>query len=203
MATKSRLATISDSFLFNKITKKITEKKGGEKTKKTVLISALLAIAILAVALSSNVQAVNATNGKDKEKPLPFKAYNEGVLQSIPAPPPFHLGFSGTGLASHMGLISLTGDEIETFDKLPPTLATRVFFTGTVTWTSSNGDIVYVKYQGSAPIGAGFTGSFQITGGTGRFAGATGDGQTWGTVEFNLLTQTGTYTQWFVGTISY
>jgi hypothetical protein len=170
--------------------------------KKMVFTIVLPLLLLLAASLASNVQASNTTNGEGKEKPLPLAAYTTGTIEGLPPPPPFHLGFSGSGIASHMGCISLTGDELETFDK-PPPLTTQVTFIGTVTWTHKGGDSVIVKYQGTAKIGEGFQGTFQIIGGTGRFEDADGNGQTWGTVEFDPVTKTGTFTQWFVGTISY
>jgi hypothetical protein len=179
-------------------------KKMNRKMVLAILLSLLL---LLTVSLASNVQACNTKNGKDKEKLLPLCAYTAGTFQGLPPPPLFHLGFSGSGVASHIGRISLAGDEFETFDKLPPQSATQVSFTGTVTWTGKYGDTVIVKYQATAKVGEGFQGTFQIAGGTGRFADAKGNGQTWGTVEFNPQTTpgpiTGTFKQWFVGTISY
>lgn len=170
--------------------------------RKKLVLGLFLVLSIFAVSLIANVQACGTTNGKDKARSLPLVAYNIGTVERLPPPPPFHLELLGSGVASHMGRISLAGDELDTFDK-PPPLATQVSFTGTVSWTDKRGDTVTITYQGTAKLGEGFQGTFKISGGTGRFEGVTGGGKTWGTAEVNPATHTGTFTQWFVGAISY
>jgi hypothetical protein len=78
-------------------------------------------------------------------------------------------------------------------------------FKGEFTMVAANGDKVTGNYGGSfVPIGAGPTyrlsdGTFEITGGTGRFAQATGSGELQGKQD----TTTGAGTLKADGTISY
>ena len=58
--------------------------------------------------------------------------------------------------------------------------------TGTMVFTAANGDQLFGTYEGlGTPDGpaVSFQGTFQITGGTGRFEGVTGAGTYWGTAE--------------------
>ena len=58
--------------------------------------------------------------------------------------------------------------------------------TGTMVFTAANGDQLFGTYEGLGTPADGpvsFQGTFQITGGTGSFEGATGAGTYWGTAE--------------------
>lgn len=75
----------------------------------------------------------------------------------------------GTGTASHLGRFTTVG-------VITLNLATASG-TGTVTYTAANGDMLSGTATGQAVVGGGFatvTETVTITGGTGRFAGATG-----------------------------
>jgi hypothetical protein len=175
-------------------------KRREEKMRKKLILGALLTIAIVTVSLTTSVQACNTP--KDRVKYLPFIAYTSGTIQGVPPPPLFHIKGLGTGIVNRMGQVSLVADEFETFDN-PPPQATTVSFTGTATLTNKCGESLTIAYQGSGKIGESFHGTYQINGGTGRFKDATGYGLIWGKAEVNPSTQTGTFTQWFVGNISF
>jgi hypothetical protein len=77
----------------------------------------------------------------------------------------------GTGTATHLGKYTLEGD----FTVNTSTLAGA----GTLTFTAANGDVLTATVVAQATPTPGFTGATvvetaTITGGTGRFAGATG-----------------------------
>jgi hypothetical protein len=100
----------------------------------------------------------------------------------------------GNGTASHLGKFDALGhDDLSAFP----------FITSTETFTAANGDELYITQQGMAQdIGNGMlSGELDatITGGTGRFAGATGSYQLH--VLVNAIQGTGNAT--FDGTISY
>jgi hypothetical protein len=74
---------------------------------------------------------------------------------------------AGTGHDTHMGLVTCTSDHC--FQ-----LLTGTFSDARVVITASNGDRVYATYDGVMTGETTFADSVSITGGTGRFAGATG-----------------------------
>jgi len=81
--------------------------------------------------------------------------------------------FQGGGPVTHMGNTTQKGTLF-----LQPTIAPLVFRgSGTVTITAANGDDLILKYEGLlfAATGEG-RGTFTLSGGTGRFANATGQG---------------------------
>ncbi len=98
---------------------------------------------------------------------LPFKgAFSAEETVDKPPLPPLH-NLSGGGNATHLGLFTITSR----FNVTPPSA------TGTATWTASNGDQLSTSTAGivviAVPEGA-ITETHTITGGTGRFAGASG-----------------------------
>jgi hypothetical protein len=94
---------------------------------------------------------------------------------SFSSPPPVaHLTLSGSGSASHLGKATcFSGNEVVDFTQQPlPTL------TGTLELTGANGDKLIGEMDGLAIPGPDgsitFFGTLTFTGGTGRFARATG-----------------------------
>jgi hypothetical protein len=140
------------------------------------------AVVLTLVIMAISVQAGPAAAG-DK---LPFKGKFEGALtERIPlTPPTFHDRFDMTGTATHLGNFDLVEEVVVDFGTVPPTGA------GTSTFVAANGDTLVADAIGhSSPVEPGvvlITEHAVITGGTGRFAGATGSF----TVErlFNLVT---------------
>ena len=66
-------------------------------------------------------------------------------------------------------------------------------YTGTFTVVTANGDLVFLKFTTSWQISTGQgTHEVTVTGGTGRFAGASGDGTADCTITLDLASMTGT-----------
>ena len=126
---------------------------------------------------------------------VPFKGRLEGSVTITPATPPFiDVLIEATGNATHLGSFMLT---------VPHRVnsATRTG-EGSFEFTAANGDTLYADFEGAgtmiAPGVLELVETATITGGTGRFEGATGSF----TVErvFNLAS--GMTTGSFEGTIS-
>ena len=124
-------------------------------------------------------------------------------LPPNPAPPFIYTVSLASGTSRHLGLTTMFSYH--------PTPTGETISGGHMTLTAANGDEVYFEYSGSAPlpvIGVPSTVhvvcTYTITGGTGRFDGATGSGTGDAYVEFPgelLPLWTGTW-EW-VGTIAY
>jgi hypothetical protein len=152
---------------------------------------------------STDPTAPSTSAGSDRGavlvKQVPFKAtFNAtGTAAALPEDrcPVLTVEIQGTGNATHLGRYTTE----QSHCAAPPSLA---FTDGEFTFTAANGDQIRGAYFGEfvpldPPL---FTvdGHFTITGGTGRFAGATGDGDASGVQ--NLAT--GDVTVSLVGTIS-
>jgi hypothetical protein len=129
-------------------------------------------------------------------EPVPFKGSLEGVATITPLAPPFvSVLVEATGEATHLGKFAL---EI-------PHIVNRANSTaiGSYEFAAANGDAVFADFIGQAtptstPGVLSIVETATITGGTGRFAGATG-----GFISERLFdTITGTTIGSFEGTIS-
>ena len=114
---------------------------------------------------------------------------------------PISANVSSSGTATHLGLTTTVG----TINFSPdPANPGRLITNGTGTMTAANGDTVQLELTGAlepAPGSPTATDKFVIrfVGGTGRFAGAHGDGT--GIVVVNLLT--GAFEITMIGDINY
>lgn len=133
----------------------------------------------------------------------PFKSdiTAQASFAETPVPGIFTLTGSGAGYASHLGKVTLTTTETLDFVTSPGSLVIR---DGRMVMVAANGDELRWAYEGigSLPDADGIselTGTFVITGGTGRFADATGGGTFLGTGS----TVTGVATVSYQGTIAY
>ncbi len=143
-------------------------------------------------------------------KTVPFKAsaVTQEALTFETAPPfncpgSFVVGTTtGKGIATHLGLVSLSATDC------PLTLDGMNYFfnNGRLTLTAANGDTLSALYSGSLlpiagsiPVLHAISGTYAVTGGTGRFAGARGAGNLQGTE--NLATFKGLYQM--TGTLTY
>jgi hypothetical protein len=101
---------------------------------------------------------------------LPFTGTLEGTQTVTPlAPPLISVNGQATGTAAHLGRFTVTFPHIVNF-----ALAQG---TGTYTFTAANGDTLTADFTGTAQVGTATTSiveEAEITGGTGRFAAATG-----------------------------
>jgi hypothetical protein len=99
---------------------------------------------------------------------VPFKGRFEGTVSRSLPPPPISVLVEGAGNATHLGRFSVEIPHLV----IPPNGA------GTYHFVAANGDTLTAKFTGvSAPAAPGFlyiVETATITGGTGRFAGATG-----------------------------
>jgi hypothetical protein len=162
-----------------------------EKTPILRLLIPLLLACLAAAFVSAPVAAIAANQ-------VPFNASftTEFTTEFVP---PFHLRVfvTGQGNASHMGRTSaVTTDQ----------LINLADGTGTATYTltAANGDTVVVAISAQVtniPGGVMFQGDYTVTGGTGRFDGATGSGFIAGSA-FNTGPNTGVGSFTLAGTIS-
>ena len=160
------------------------------------LRSGILAAGILALVL------VSGTTGTASES-RPFKATLVGHAGPSPTADPCVLtnAEGGTGQARHLGTIDWTSSENVNFCSNPAGADVE----GVFVWTAANGDQLTGRYVTLAhPDFAGgvitFAGTWEITGGTGRFEGATGGGTLSG--EGSLAPPFGVSAT-FEGTVSY
>jgi hypothetical protein len=150
--------------------------------------AASLALALLAV--------VGLAGPVPAGEQVPFKGSFEGDVTVTPLAPPFVMvDVEATGEATHLGKFTL--DIPHVVDR-----ATRAAV-GSYEFTAANGDTVFAEFTGIAtptevPGVLYIEETAIITGGTGRFAGATGSF----TVERWFDTITGTTTGSFEGSIS-
>lgn len=117
--------------------------------------------------------AIGLAGAREKQA-RPFHAEGTGtwdnIFKGLYAPP---ANFAGSGTATHLGKMTQSGTLVL---DLPD--ANLVFpGYGSVTFVAANGDSVSFDYEGllNGVTGEGI-GTFTLTGGTGRFAGAGGGG---------------------------
>ena len=139
----------------------------GNPTSSLTFTLLLLAFALL----------VNPSQAGGK---VPFASIHDTTFESSIVGPIASVHVIGGGQASHMGRVS-----IETTDQVVD-LVSGVG-TATYRYTAANGDYIDFFFDEifiPAPGGFTFTGTWTIVGGSGRFAGATGSGENWGTATF-------------------
>ena len=131
----------------------------------------------------------------DAGEQVPFKGRLEGVVTTLtPLQPPFmFVRVEGTGNATHLGR----------FTWVAMLVASPEEATGSYQFTAANGDMLFADFTGhgtptETPGVLYIVDDATITGGTGRFAGATGSF----TIERLFDTVTGTTIGSFEGTIS-
>lgn len=137
------------------------------------------------------------------EASRPFGATLEGHANPVPTSDPCVLTNTegGTGRAVHMGAIAWASSETVNFCSNPDGADVQ----GSFIMTAANGDQLFGQYTTLAhpDVVTGvitFSGQWTITGGTGRFEHATGDGTLTG--EGSLAPPFGVMAS-FVGTVSY
>ncbi len=107
------------------------------------------------------------------------------------------VGFEGVGTATHIGRMTGLATNCTTFDlagDAAPVLD------GEATFTAADGSTITVTYAGAqeAPINgvAAYENTATVTGGTGRFADASGSWTITGAVDFNTGTISGSLAGW-------
>jgi hypothetical protein len=115
---------------------------------------------------------------------VPFKGSFNTEFTSVLEFPYLHITVTGDGNASHMGATDAFTD-----DQLVNVIDGSA--SATYTLTAANGDtlVLAMVFQATnIPGGVTFAGDYTVTGGTGRFAGATGNGVLAGTALFTSET---------------
>jgi len=163
--------------------------------------AAAIAAALLSAACSepisttgpSSVRPANPGTPAAAAQPLPFKGRLEGSQTLTPLQPPFGaVNGSADGTATHLGHFTVVFPHTVNF-------ATRTGV-GTYTFTAADGDTLTAAFTGQAQGGplVSIEEHATITGGTGRFEGATGTF----VVQRNFNQATGRTHGSFEGTIS-
>jgi hypothetical protein len=135
------------------------------------------------------------------ESDVPFKGTFAGTFAIDPAT--LQLQFAGGGPASHLGASAIVGAS----QLMPSGPGCFEIVTDTVTLTADNGDQLVLTNSGQDCFDE--TGriigmaAFTVTGGTGRFAGATGTGTTEVVATPNETGLAGTFVLTLSGRISY
>ena len=137
---------------------------------------------------SQNQDFLNISQKQNQqEKSVPFKGKMTLIVKGNTV--------SGTGTATHIGKFTI----VEPNNRIQRNADGSLTITGTAIITAANGDEIFTTHIGQVKfLGNGMaqvTAEFTITGGTGRFAGATGS------FEVLSLPNPGDYT--INGTISY
>lgn len=154
-----------------------------------------LNINIFMLTLTLLVGSVAATA---TERPLSFNGGGVAVPILNESGQPIGIDVTGSGNGTHLGMFTTLG---KVFFSPDPNDPTQIIPSGEATLTAANGDkLTFVVADGSQSLITGIgTGHFRFTGGTGRFANATGIVSY--VVEQNFLT--GAYTVTAVGSIDY
>jgi hypothetical protein len=121
---------------------------------------------------------------------VPFKGRFEGTVSHTPAPPFDSVLVEATGNASHLGRFAVAIPHLVN-------LATRTA-AGTYEFTAANGDKLFADFVGHStptdvPNVIAIVETATITGGTGRFAGATGSFTTQRLFDRAALTTAGSF----------
>jgi hypothetical protein len=155
---------------------------------------------IRAVCIAGAISLLTASGAAASSSERPFKAtLTESLNQNGPV--------SGNGHANHMGNVSESGSTFFDFSNFPASAVAHV----TAVLTAANGDQVSVSYvatltdTASPPQGTNYheSGNYTITGGTGRFAGASGSGTIVGVCTSAFSNPVATCSDTWTGTIGY
>ncbi len=130
----------------------------------------------------------------------PFMGRIDGTITTIgycaAVPPTLRIRVAGNGVLSFLGVTSLDSEICSVWDGTG-----EGTMTGSGTATGANGDQINISMTASysvplpPPSTMTITGSYTITGGTGRFEGATGSGEIYG--EEDLQDLLGVHDCWF------
>ena len=151
---------------------------------KILVLTLTLLVGSLAVTATERPFSLNGTGVA-----IPILDGNGNVISAEP---------TGSGNATHLGMFTNIGHVDFTPDASNPTI---LHPSGGGVFTAANGDkLNFVIITGALDLTTGIgTGEFEFTGGTGRFANATG--RTSGVIQQNVVT--GAYVLTLVGNIDY
>ena len=155
------------------------------KIRRPLLLAVVAAAGVLLASIAANAVAAET----------PFKGTVNADETVVPSPPTASLTRDGTGTATYLG--RYTEHIVMTINL--PTMAS----TGAATFTAANGDTLTATVAGQAtrtgPTTLSIVEIYTITGGTGRFADATGNF----TLRSNVEQTTGVSSGTFRGTIDH
>jgi hypothetical protein len=149
------------------------EEMGTMSIRRLIVFSTLVAVVVVIVPAAALAGADGAGRGSEphqapKAIDRPLRGRSTGIntvnLQSGAAT------YESSGHLSHLGAVTNAGIQTISF------IGNTIRFTGTGTTVASNGDELFATFSGTATVtsAAAATTVNTITGGTGRFAGATG-----------------------------
>ena len=123
---------------------------------------------LLIIALAGTTLAAPALAGK---KELPFKGTMQSVETYVVTPPIMSVTANGSGNATHLGAYTISYEVEVNLETLSGVGSAQI--------VAANGDILYANISGQAtPTGTAdvfnVVEEFTVTGGTGRFANASG-----------------------------
>ena len=156
--------------------------------RKLLLFAAALALGVIAL-------TANSAYGARTQVPIHGSYSGTAAFTS-----PSTVVFNGIGISRHLGRGTNQGNLVVTGpdSSCPGGLAN----VNTETFTAANGDsFTLTSHDVACPVAPGVfqgTGHYVVTGGTGRFRGATGQGTLYGHVDMNQ----GLFRFHFTGTIS-
>jgi hypothetical protein len=137
-------------------------------------------IVCLALSLIAMAALAFRTQPAQADKEVPFRAAFITEFESVVIPPIVRIQVIGEGKATHLGKATAVTTDQEVNLITGQTSATY-------TLTAANGDTVVLEMEFETtflPGGVTFTGTYTVTEGTGRFAGATGSGTLIGSAAF-------------------
>jgi hypothetical protein len=156
-----------------------------------------VSLVLLAAALAGSAVA-ESRGAKGRDNALPFKGSSSGLNIADSFDPVAGIAYGhidGEGEATHLGHFTVHGD-------VGVVVATGIPH-GTWTLTAANGDQLFLDMTGRGIDDHHGLGQFTVTGGTGRFEGASGYYEQIITFEFPLGTaDVMGYTDMFEGTIT-
>jgi hypothetical protein len=162
----------------------------GMTGRRSIVPTLRIAIVVLAMSLGQ-VALANVALGAD----VPFRGSDHGGFE-VPGPCPGgeEVVINGTGHATHLGAYAYMATEC---------FASSGTFAGSATLTAANGDTLVGTYQGlvsgtTDPDVIAYLQELELSGGTGRFAGATGTLHVVGRANLSTLE----YEQILTGTVS-
>lgn len=138
----------------------------------------------------------------------PFRAtltVQETIAENTSCPSGLGGTLTGSGTATHLGAVTVSATHCAT----PTGRGSVAISRGVITFTAANGAVLTADFMGTISPFPGdlqtntFVGSFLITGGTGRFANAEGDGLLSGSLSGSLLTRVFTGAMTAEGRIGY
>jgi len=164
----------------------LKEKKKMKRSLSMKFLVLMLTLVVGGLAVTATERPFSA-NGKGIA--IPIFDGNGNVVGAEP---------TGSGNSTHLGMFTNTGRVNFTPDASNPNI---LHPTGGGVFTAANGDkLNFIIVNGALDLTTGIgTGDFEFTGGTGRFANATGHTST--VIEQNVVT--GAYEMTLVGNINY